>query len=43
MLDKHLREHNDGKTLSPERKVAKMNHAKGNEEDPKEVEEKRRN
>ena len=41
-MNKHLREHNDGKTLSPERKIAKMNHHKGNEEDPKEVEEKKK-
>ena len=37
-MNKHIKEHNDGKTLSPERKIAKMNHHKAKEEDPKEVE-----
>ena len=37
-MDKHMKEHSDGKTLSPERKIPKMNHNKVKEEDPKEVE-----
>ena len=37
-MDKHIKEHNDGKTMSPERKIAKMNHYKAKEEDPTEEE-----
>ena len=38
MMDKHIMEHHDGKTMSPKRKIAKMNHHKAKEEDPKEEE-----
>ena len=41
-MDKHLKDHSDGKTLSPERKVAKMNHNKVKEDDNNEVEEKKK-
>ena len=41
-MNNHLKEHVSGKTLSQERKVAKMNHNKVKEEDPKEVEEKKK-
>ena len=41
-IEKHLNEHVHGKTLSPERKNAKMNHNKVNEEDAKEAEEKKK-
>ena len=41
-IEKHLKEHVHGKTLSPERKIVKMNHNKVKEEDAKEVAEKKK-
>ena len=37
-MNNHLKEQHHGKTMSPERKVAKMNHDKVKEKDPKEIE-----